>query len=121
MTRTVPQLDIDAEVQRLRGFEMLPPDWNSYGAKTISHIAVCAAIDLLTHIARAFDARPDFIAPVANGGVHLEWSGADAEIEVRVNPDNTFAYLYTHGEIHREKHGVPMDEVIAAVANTLAD
>ncbi|MGI8855054.1 MAG: hypothetical protein ACR2JW_04835 [Thermomicrobiales bacterium] len=107
-------------IAQLRGFARLEPDWNSYGAKPVSRDAISVATDLLTHIARIAQARPDFVAPLANGGVQLEWSGAAAEIAVRVSPDQTLAYLSTEGGAHTEEHDVPLDEVVRLVVQTLS-
>jgi hypothetical protein len=113
-----PILD-SAEVKQLRTFEQLPPNWNSYGAEPISRDTVDAAINLLMHVMGKSGVRPDFLAPVATGGIQLEWFGTDAEIDVRVNPRTSFDYLYVEGDEHVERHNVPLQEVVDAVAKTL--
>ena len=114
-----PSLVADA-IEQLRGFARLEPDWNSYGAKPVSRVAIGVATDLLMQVARIAQARPDFVAPLASGGVQLEWSGAAADIQVRVSPDQTLAYLVTEGSAHTEQHDVPLNEVVRLVIQTLS-
>ncbi len=66
---------------RLDEFKSLEEDWDSYGADPISPKAIVTAKNLLRTCS-----RPDFIAPLADGGVQLEWECPDinrgAEVEI---------------------------------------
>lgn len=106
-------------IRQLRAFEQLEPDWNSYGAMPVSHDAVDLAIDILTRVSVMVGIQPDFVAPIGNGGVQLEWTGATAEIAVRVHPDKTLAYLLIVGDQHIEKHGVMLGEIVTAVSENV--
>lgn len=108
------------DIAQLRGFGRLEPDWNSYGAKPIAQTAITMATDVLTQVARIARVRPDFVAPLASGGIQLEWAGAGAEIAVRVSSDQTLAYLHTEGDVHIEKDGVLLSEVVGLVAQMLS-
>src|SRR6476659_749758 len=61
----------------------LPPNWNSYGARTIQPDVVQATSSLLHDIARDDTPQPA-IVPTVRGGVQLEWHtrGVDLEIEI---------------------------------------
>lgn len=109
------------EVAQLRSFKRLLPNWNSYGAKPVSHDAVEAATDLLKRVKGASGPSPDVLAPVATGAIQMEWFGTEAEIEVRANPDKTFTYLRTIGDEHRERHTESLYDVLAAVFLTLSE
>jgi hypothetical protein len=109
------------EIAQLHSFERLPPNWNSYNAKPVSRDAIAAATDLLMRVRGASGARPDVLAPVATGAIHMEWSGTDAEIEVRANPDMTFTYLRTIGDQFTERRTSSVYDVLAAVFATLAE
>jgi hypothetical protein len=83
--------DGDAEMdERIARFAELVPDWDSYGAKAISPRAIAVARDVLrTVVAQTAPALGGrelavCIAPLPNGGVVLEWHGANADLEVEV-------------------------------------
>lgn len=107
------------EVQRLRGFTSLTPDWDSYGAEPIAPTAIAAAEKLLLRVVRTFGIRPDIVAPLATGGVHLEWSGEEAEIDVWANPNGTYSYLFTKGDVLSEMHGITIGQIFDRVSKTL--
>lgn len=108
------------DIQQLQEFARLEPDWNSYGAKPTAQTTITVATDLLKQVARIARVRPDFVAPLANGGVQLEWADGAAEIAVRISPNRTLAYLRTEGSRHTEKNDVPLSEVISLVVQTLS-
>ncbi len=110
---------VDAEIQRLRQFTNLESDWNAHGAKRIAPQAIDVAVDLVRRVAAVSGVAPDFVAPLANGGVQLEWDGDSAEIEVEVRADKRFSYLLK-GASRIEKHDVPLNEVLDAIALAVA-
>ena len=69
---------------RLDEFKSLEENWDSYGAQPISPKAIDRAKDLLRVCS-----PPCFIAPLADGGVQLEWECPDANrrAEVEVNAE----------------------------------
>ncbi len=40
---------------------------------------------------------PACVAPLDDGGVQIEWSGTNAEIEVEIGPDAALSYLLANG------------------------
>lgn len=115
----VPQMPEPEDVRRIRGFASLAPNWNSYGARPIAPAAIAAAEKLLARVVRTFGFRPDIIAPVATGGIHFEWSGTEAEVEVRANPDGTYSYLHTQGGTSSEMRSATIGQVFDRVSKTL--
>ncbi len=117
----VPQMPEPEDVRQIRGFATLAPNWNSYGAKPIAPAAMAVAEKLLARVMRTFGIRPDIIAPVATGGVHFEWSGTEAEIDVRINPDGTYSYLSTLDGASSEMRGATADQVFDRVSKTFSN
>jgi hypothetical protein len=82
----------------------LSDDWDSYGAAAPTAVAISAAHGLLASIAERWvhltdeHALPWAIAPLADGGVQLEWRGPGGAIEVEVGPDGRFDYLIEPSE-----------------------
>lgn len=51
----------------------LEKDWDSYGAAPVENEAVKSALSILERLLRGHDEVP-FIAPLADGGVQIEWT-----------------------------------------------
>ena len=65
----------------------LPTNWDSYGARPVSHDCATYSLEVLYSIMRD-DTPPPQVVPTSGGGVQLEWHmrGIDLEIEFRT-PD----------------------------------
>jgi hypothetical protein len=80
-------------------FAGLDRDWDSYGADPISGTAIKVARGMLIlsadHIGRSFDPaiRPH-VAPLADGGVQIEWRAGERALDVEIQADGTLGYLY---------------------------
>jgi hypothetical protein len=61
----------------------LPPNWDSYGGRSIAHSSVWATLQLLTKILTD-DTPVPAVVPTGRGGVKIEWhrNGVDLEIEI---------------------------------------
>ena len=61
--------------ERLRLLAALEPNWDGYGANTIARSALQSCANLLFQLFRNTDPHSHqlFIAPLANGGIELEW------------------------------------------------
>jgi hypothetical protein len=80
----------EREVAKIRSFAELRPDWDSYGAAAISHLAIQSAIELVQ--------KPAFIQllpyysprlaafPLRNGGIQLDLNGGKAPLEIEIAP-----------------------------------
>ena len=61
--------------ERMKRLGELEPNWDGYGAEAISEIAVERCAELMARIHQAVGLYSEhlFIAPLANGGLELEW------------------------------------------------
>lgn len=115
-----------AKLDELRS---LPADWDSYGAAPISGKAVRAARRLLGAVGQRFARdhgtriNPYHIAPLAYGGIHLEWQGPEASLEVYVDPSETYGYLLIEGSgdgrTFTERDDAKSPEILRLVARVL--
>jgi hypothetical protein len=95
--------DVRPAVRRqLAVLERLQPNWDSYGGAPVA----AAAIEAVTQL---FDQRPyvrePFIAPVASGGLLLEWTAGAVEIEAEFDRDGVVSVLWTGPDEQSEEHG----------------
>jgi hypothetical protein len=81
--------DLQAVERRLTELGAFREDWDGYGAERPTSAAIGAARAL---VMAADDACPGipFIAPVADGGLQLEWTAADGrELILTIGPNGT--------------------------------
>lgn len=117
--------------ERLAQISRLEADWDSYGSEPPSTTAVSRAITLLESVEESLagllgeQIRPYAIAPVADGGVQLEWRGGDRALEVEVGPDGDFGYLsiVEDGDARsfQEEDHVSTSQIVELIAKTLID
>jgi hypothetical protein len=109
-------------LQRLREISELGPNWDPYGSEMPSRVATGLTDGLLhaaaAEFAEAADERllPLHVAPIADGGVQVEWSGDHADLEVYIGPQGTFGYLFINGSANdrtfEEKDDVTIQTVL---------
>ena len=62
-------------------------------------------------------------APIANGSLQLEWRSPQGNLEVEIQPDQSFSYLLIKGEgserNFEEKNEVSLSEVLNVVSQLL--
>jgi hypothetical protein len=104
---------------RLNELARLEPDWDSYGAKPISGVAISLANRLLLDVARrslelghepATRMRPWYIAPLADGGLQIEWRSDAGAIEVEIAGDGRFGYLVERNDGQFDDSGPLTDD-----------
>jgi hypothetical protein len=115
--------------QRLRQLAELAPDWDSYDAAPPSALAIAMASQLLATAGERFGAQagerlsPFAIAPIPDGGVHIEWRAPAREIEVDVGPEGQLGYLFIEGRgdtrRFREAENVSLEVILELVGRTL--
>ena len=118
-------------LQTLRRLSKLLPNWDSYGALPLTERALAITRQLLDDIASemagvaARDGMPYHIAPLADGGILLEWEtrGNGDELAADISADGGFGYLRITGtgesRTFDEQDGVPPVRVHAIVADFL--
>lgn len=90
---------IAVTLQKIAGFADLEPGWDSYGGEPSSPVARAEAmrwVEIVADLfgARASDAaRPFAVAPLADGGVQVEWRGPKGTVELEIAPAGEFGYL----------------------------
>lgn len=107
----------------------LSEDWDSYGAAPPTAPAISAAYRLVWRVAEQFadgvaHAVPWVIAPLADGGIQVEWRGEGDAIEVEIAPDGSIGYLVEHnGETLAKSDGseaTTIDEVLGRLRPVVA-
>lgn len=83
----------------LRGLQELGADWDPYGSQPPSVVALEVAKSFLhlaetTYAGRYGDQlRPSFIAPISDGGVHMEWEQPGGDLSLAFGPNGNIGFL----------------------------
>jgi hypothetical protein len=120
--------ELNPAFARIRGIAGLAENWDSYGASPPSRDALAQARWVLGTLRHRFPGlkgrlSPVEVAPLADGGVQLEWERRGGTLELEINPDGTFSYLHIggNGEERKfvEKDRADLDEVLFLVVRTV--
>ena len=126
--KTSPQVSLAPIFERLKELAQLKADWDSYGAEPVSSVALVATFELLDAVKERLSRKvreslPQFIAPLADGGLQLEWKGQRGDIEVKIDPIGNFSYVLLEGqETNRkfqEKARASLEEVLKLLSEFL--
>ena len=119
-------LSWDQKMTRLDELSRLPTNWDSYGADCISSASLARARDVLCALKSAFEQSvgesfmPLNVAPIADGGIQLEWGANGSYLEVELTADGGIAYFTAHDQEAdrqtRSAENIPIDEVVPLVA-----
>jgi hypothetical protein len=91
---------IQSLLHRLRMFEDLPLNWDSYGALPHNPSSQKPALDLIFY-SHSRCSVPSII-PLHNGGIGLRWQNNERELEIDVNPDTFCSILFVDESAHVE-------------------
>lgn len=97
-------VDLTPALQRLADIAELPLNWDGDGALPPTGRAVAQAALLMDRVSHADSmglgrkAAPWTSAPIADGGLQLEWTGDTSRIEVQVSPEGDLGFLIIRGE-----------------------
>ncbi|MCL1469767.1 hypothetical protein [Argonema antarcticum] len=125
---TLTDVSLNPTLERLKQLAQLEPDWDSYGAEQVSSVALVAAFEILVTVKEQLSNQvreplPSFVAPLADGGLQLEWSSSLLDIEVEIGPGGDFSYVLIQGQgtnrKFEEKHQVSLDEVLNLLSQVL--
>lgn len=89
-------------IKRICELLSLPENWDSYGSPPPTPVAVTGAIQLIKGINLDSFLSPR-VVPVAGGGVQLEWSCREREVEIEIDDEGSVEYLKT-------ERGRPIEE-----------
>jgi hypothetical protein len=78
--------------EKVRSYAALADDWNGEGASAIGAAAMSRAEELL-RLLRDADAPRPFVAPLAIGGIGLEWEAGMRELTLNVRPDGSLEFV----------------------------
>jgi|SRR5579862_6889954 len=117
-----------SELEELRHLEV---DWDSYGGNPPTAQALIAGEVLLKSVQLALGRyagsrlAPEYIAPRADGGIHIEWGHRPLKVSIQVTASAGFAYLVVSWKNGirdpREKSDVSLDEVIQEIARVVLE
>ena len=125
----VYQITLASTIKRLKELAQLEADWDSYGAEPVSSIALVTAFELLDAVkerlsTKGKEALPQFIAPLADGGLQLEWSREQGDIEIEIDPDGDLGYVLIEGQGENrkftEQHQISLEEVLNLLSQFLS-
>jgi hypothetical protein len=118
----VPQLlDVAREIDEIA---TLKPGWDGHDAPVLSGLVASRAFLLLLSLEDATGGAvplPATVAPIADGGLQLEWDRDRLQIEVQVAPDGTYGYLLIHDPFGSERYEEADDLTLAAMIQVLLD
>lgn len=94
-------------VATLNELGALPANWDSYGADPVTEVSLDTARRLLLDLQDALLGvlgeliKPKAVLPLNDGGIQVEWEGAEGEFELEIAGDGSLSYLL----IEREEQG----------------
>ncbi|MBE9130114.1 MULTISPECIES: hypothetical protein [unclassified Coleofasciculus] len=127
--KTSSQISLAPIFKRLKELAQLEADWDSYGAEPVSSVAIVTAFELLDALREQLSRKvrellPQFIAPLVDGGLQLEWSGQQGELEVEIDPNGDLGYVLIEGQgtnrKFKEQHQVSLNEVLNLLSQFLS-
>ena len=94
-------------------YELSRPNWDTYGSAPVANWVIDAAIWLVGEISVENLPTPR-VVPVSGGGLQLEWSNANKELELYLSPDRSI-------EVLKIRDGVPIDdgEILVSVDTSI--
>lgn len=108
-------------LDRLNELTKLKADWDSYGAQPISNTALVYALGILQITKGNLSQEEEkfesfFIAPIADGGLQIEWSRQGHELEVEITSEGVLGYLLKikqeEAQTIEEKSEISLDVVL---------
>ena len=94
----------------LNNIRALEPNWDGYDSEAILPSAIALARELVSLMEALLpeDARESLtISPVRHGGIQLDWSDAEQDHELGIEPDGSLEFLHTNkltGELVERKY-----------------
>jgi len=122
-----PQLEPTFE--RLEELTSLESDWDGHDGRPPSSQAVALAACLVAGAWDRFGAQygdpvqPYEIMPIADGGLQIEWHGADERLHLNVGPDGRISFLHVAGQgdarTYREGDDLPRPDAFALLERVI--
>ena len=128
LTTGLHALHLLPALERIDQLAGLEPGWNGEGAPQLPGLVVSRAALLVLRVAQSdaespLQAMPVTSAPIADGGLQLEWESGETRIEVQVAPDGTFGYLLIHVDQNpisvEANDDLSLDEIVELVQSVI--
>jgi hypothetical protein len=116
---------LGAALNRIAQFADLKTDWDSYGGDPPSSVARAEAGRWVEIVADLFGARagdtaiPYSVAPLADGGIQLEWRGRNGVVELEVGPEGELGYLFLLDDQTEEGDDATWSDVLRRLLRAL--
>ncbi len=78
---------LEKELYRLQHLAQLKAGWDGSEANPLSPVAVAHAALTAYSVLHAYGKAPDFIAPIPDGGVQVEWDSGESALELTIAQD----------------------------------
>ncbi len=95
----------------------LGENWNGYGEKAVHENAVKRALNVLEAIGT--EGPAPWVVPTFEGGLQLEWTGNDYEIEVDIPPEGSASVLIVGPNNTETEHSVGSQSEVWATLREL--
>lgn len=90
------------------GVEMLPDNWDSYGARKINRDLISQSLSVLEQIMQATSPAPS-VVPLGDGGLQLEWHRKQQDLEIVFPSDDSPQFFYQNRATGLEQDGFAND------------
>jgi hypothetical protein len=85
-------------LRRIGELMRLPDDWDTYGSPRIQQPAAQKAVQVLSAAAALEHLPTPQIVPVSGGGLQIEWTSGNRELEIEILPDSSIEYLIAEAD-----------------------
>jgi hypothetical protein len=115
-------------LNRLDQLAKLSRNWDSYDGDAPTAQALNTARNFLLYVQGQLggwqrSVRPDKVAALADGGIHLRWKGQNFEIEIESDSDGKLGYLFVdkrgEDEEYVEKDSSDWGQLVAYIAKVM--
>ncbi|CAN5683985.1 hypothetical protein BH23CHL3_BH23CHL3_10920 [soil metagenome] len=115
--RPADALRFEQELERLQQLAQLKQGWDGSDAIPLSPVAVAHAALTAYSVLSVYGKAPNFIAPIPDGGVQVEWDSGTAALELTIgqdgykeillvlNQDSKFPEVHEYGEALEASEG----------------
>jgi hypothetical protein len=122
-------VELSLDIERITSLTRLEDDWDTYGGAPVTSSAAARSTQVLRSLTEPHaglsytDVRPRSIAPLASGGVNIEWRGPFGELTLEVYPDGRLGCYTAESRdgqtIERDDEEPPLQSVLTSLRRIL--
>jgi len=101
---------LDECLKRVDDLARMPMGWDSYGSPAIAQAALETIVELLHKLALLSAPKPH-IAPISGGGLQLDWTVNNRELEIGVRATGRLEYLIVEDDESLEGDVLTLSDV----------